>query len=296
MIGVEPVPAPISSFVHPLIRSARLLPSENDVLLTATRSSDDKSQTLTRPRNPRPHVSPDFRASTITPNLSDLIKNKGFGLDLQDIVTDAKLKIELSESDDESLDEESESPTPPEHGQHPHVAGTRGISKPAKSPHASPLLQSRLPVMSTASQQAHFPSSMRGGDGDNQSFAFPHGQLAEPSPTNESNQAPSLIDDDEEMEAPSPSSSSASEQGEEGEVDFHVQDEDDTQQVALTRSDFQPSCAQRNAPIASTPRTRRPSALRRHADSHEEKHVSFASPSPAREIASPAKKRRKIAK
>jgi ADA HAT complex component 1 len=290
MVGIEPTTTLASSFVHPLIRSARLLQSDTIPTWKSAPSVVDGAQdSLTTPMLARTEVSPEFRASQLTPHLSSLIKNKGLGLDLQDMVTDAKIKVEWPEVEDEDVDEESESPTPVEaYGHHPHVAGTRQITKPFKSPHTSPLLQSRLPAPSSGAARVEQMAGEK-----------PRGYLppqpSEPSPTMESNQAPSLIDDDEDMEPHSPTSSSGSDD-EEGEVDFHVQDEDDSPQVELPRSDFQPSCAQAAAPEPAAARARRPSALRRHVDSREEKHVSFVSPSPAPEMASPERKRRKITK
>ena len=297
MIGVDPVPTPTSNFVHPLIRSARLLPTESSPGI-AVSNIDSSSRSFRRSWSSKARVSPDFRGSNLTPHLSALIKNKGLGLDLQNIVTDAKIKIELPESEDEDIEEEDSSPTLPEPDGHHHpVAGTRGLSKPTKSPHTSPLLQSRIPVTSSARGQPESesePSQALSGTASH--TQIPLVQSNEPSPMNESNQAPSLIDDDEEFEPHSPSSSSGSEHGDEVDVDFHVQDEDDGQQVALARSEFQPTCAQATAPEPPTPRVRRPSALRRQADSREQKHVSFVSPSPAREVSSPERKRRKNAK
>ena len=294
IIGVEPTPTPTTNFVHPLIRSARLLPTETSPRSTVS-NVDGSSDAVVLPRSSRPQVSPDFRASNLTPNLSTLIKDQGLGLDLQDIVTDARTKIEMPESDDEEMDEESASPTPPEPNGHPHVAGTRQVVQHSKSPHTSPLLQSRLPVMSSTSTRPGSGLSLERSqvESENESPRA-HLQSTEPSPTTESNQAPSLIDDDEEFDPHSPSSSS--EPDEEVDVDFHIQDEDDSQQVALTRSEFQPSCAQAGGAEAPGPRARRPSALRKQVESREEKHVSFVSPSPAREIDTLEQKRRKIAK
>ncbi len=297
MIGVEPAPTPTSSYIHPLVRSARLLPSVSSSS-SAVPNIDGSSDSVSIPRFSQPQVSPDFCASNVTPHLSALIKSKGLGLDLQTIVTDAKIKVELPESDDEDIDEETAPLTPPElNGHHPQIAGTRGISKPSKSPHTSPLLQSRMPVLSSTQNQQRKTSESVHSHSDKATHAqVPQVQATEPSPTNESNQAPSLIDDDEEFEPHSPSSSSASEQGEEVDVDFQVQDEDDNHQVALARSDFQPTCAQAATSEPPAPRIHRPSALRKQAGSHDEKHVSFVSPSPAREVTSPGRKRRKVAK
>ena len=295
IVGVDPVPMPVSNYVHPLIRSARLLPTESSPSIVAS-NIDGLSDSSRVSTFSKASVSLDFRGSHLTPHLSSLIKNKGLGLDLQNIVTDAKIKTELPESDDEDIDDEASiAPLPEPDGRHHPVAGTRGLSKPSKAPHTSALLQSRIPITSSAHgqpSQGHEPA--RAFPEPTSNTQLPLVQSNEPSPTNESNQEPSLIDDDEEFEAHSPSSSSGSEHGEEVDVDFHVQDEDDGQQVALARSEFQPTCAQATAREAPTPRVHRPSALRSQTESREEKHVSFVSPSPAREVTTSERKRRKI--
>lgn len=286
MVGVEPVVTPTGGNVHPLIRSAKLLP-QGPTQLPSLRASNSS---LPTPKK----ASPDFKASGLTPHLSDLIKNRGLGLDLQDIVSDAKTKIQLPESDSE--DDEMEVDIPMQNtaqGRHPQVAGSKQLHKPAKSPMASPLLStsmSRSVARPRAGDFQHY-------DGVNESFT-PHRprtmalplshetptQLApsDPSPTSESNQAPSLVDDDEEYEAHSPASSSASDDHDIGEVEFEVQGDDDDARSVLPAPEFQASCA----PPRPT-HVRRPSAIRRQGEEREEKHVSFVSPSPAREIGMP---------
>jgi ADA HAT complex component 1 len=290
MVGVQPVATLTSSFVHPLIRSAHLLEAA-DAQQEPARAANLDGATDAKVRKVATGVSPIFRGSTTTPHLSSLVKERGLGLDLQQIVNDAKTKAALHEVDDEEVEEDDESPTPTEatNGLHPRVAGTRQIAKPSKSPQASPLLQSRIPAVSSGLSRA--PTSQHHVSGTGDSSVQP----GEPSPTTESNQAPSLIDDDEEFEPQSPESSSESDHMDEEEVEFHVQDEEDSQQVTM-RTDFQPTCAQTATPGTEGPRVRQPSSIRRQAESREEKHVTFVSPSPAPEMSTPDRKRRKIAK
>jgi ADA HAT complex component 1 len=204
-------------------------------------------------------------------HLQALIKNKGLGLDLQGAVTDAKTKLELADSDVEMSDveEESKSPDTAPRG-HPKVGGTRQIGAPSKALTTSPFLGSRIP-------------SVDGG--------MDFGHPIEPSPTTDSNQAPSLIDDDEEYEAHSPASTPASELADD-EYHIHVQDDDEAHQVELSRPEFQPNCASAPGPVSSSP-ARRPSAFRKETESHEEKHVSFDNAGSTEERDS---KRRKITK
>ncbi|KAH0844891.1 ADA HAT complex component 1 [Fonsecaea pedrosoi] len=286
MIGVEPTVTPVAGNVHPLIRSAKLL------IPTPPRTSQTTpSTTPTTGSVKRTQVSPDFRASALTPNLSELVKARGLGIDLQEMVLDAKTKIELPESDSE--DDEMEIDIPMQHtgqGRHPQVAGSKQPPKPTKSPMSSPLLNSSMLRSNT---------NLRGGvpqyDGadDKPTQHRPRGMTlpmngatpsdihpSDPSPTSESNQAPSLVDDDE-FEPHSPSSSSASDEHDDNEVEFEVQGDDDDARSVLRGPDFQPSCTQAVRPPTHA---RRASAIRRHGEEREEKHVTFVSPSPARDM------------
>jgi ADA HAT complex component 1 len=107
----------------------------------------------------------------------------------------------------------------------------------------------------------------------------------EPSPTNESNQAPSLVDDDEDYDPHSPSlSSSVSDDGDDAEPDFEVQDDEpsgpSTRPASAADAEYTGTAKERPFP----PQRGRPSAIRRSIGDREEKHVSFVSPSPAREV------------
>ena len=282
MIGAENVVTPTTGNVHPLIRSAKLLQPKAPRTASLATPENNNSMIILKK-----DVSPDFRASLSTPNLSDLVRGRGLGLDLQELVMDAKTKVELPESDSEDDEMDMDVPIPTTgHGRHPQVAGSKQL---AKSPMSSPLLSSSL-LRSTA--------HLRGG-GEHDAARSPapqqrlHGIIlpigdrpatdlrpSDPSPTSETNQAPSLVDDDE-FEPHSPSSSSVSDEHEDlGEVDFVIQGDEDDARSVLRGPDFQPNCAQTSAPTHS----RRPSAIRRHGEDREEKHVSFVSPSPAREM------------
>ena len=291
IVGQELTITPSTSFVHPLIRTARLnhsaLSPGPTPRITNLTNVDGAVDT---PSPARPLISPDFRASLHVPHLSDLIKNKGLGLNLQDIVTNAKVKVEFAESDDEEVEEVDAIPTPEEiKHRHPQVAGTRGVTKPTKSPSTSPLLQSRLPTTSHTALELVSPPGVRGTHANDDNG---------PSPTTESNQAPSLIDDDEDYEAHSPTSSSASEVADEEEVDFAVREDDDfNNQDELPQPESQPSCAQSGATHSPRPaRVRRPSAFRTRDAAHEPKHVTFVSENPGVPKTGGDKKRRKVTK
>lgn len=285
LVGVEPVITPTAGNVHPLIRSAKLLqPTPPRASTQSTVKTGGSGPLKTK------GVSPNFKASVMTPNLSELIKNRGLGIDLQELVSEAKKKVEIPESDSE--DDEVDLDVPmvnTAQGRHPQVARTKQPPKPTKSPMSSPLLSSSM---------LRSPTNVQGlpqYDGSSDSFAQhrPRGmtlpmnqttptqlQPSDPSPTSESNQAPSLVDDDEEYEPHSPSSSSVSDEHDEGEVQFEVQGDEDDARSVLRGPEFQPNCAQAARPT----HVRRPSAIRRQGEDREEKHVSFVSPSPARDM------------
>ena len=286
-IGVEPAVTPIISNVHPLIRSAKLLQP------TPPRTASQMTSSTDVPGiGKRKDVSPDFKGSTMTPNLSELVKNRGLGLDLQNLVSDAKTRVELPESDSEDDEMDVDVPTlNTGHGRHPQVAGSKQLPKPTKSPMSSPILCSSMlratPSLRGGSLQQH------AGANDLVPQHRPHGitlpmaehpttdlRPSDPSPTSDSNQAPSLVDDDEEFDPHSPSSSSVSDEHDLGEIDFEVQGDDDDTRNVLPTPEFQPNCA----PAAGPTHTRRPSAIRRHGEDREEKHVTFVNPSPARDM------------
>jgi ADA HAT complex component 1 len=288
MIGVEPAVTPTTGNVHPLIRSAKLLQPAPPRAAPRTASTADHDGPKSK------GVSPDFKGSNLTPNLSDLVKGRGLGLDLQDLVAEAKTKIELPESDSEDDEMDVNIPVAPiVQGRHLSVAGSKQPANPA-----------RAPVSSTIqTPDATKPSSLRGGDVLRRENVIniagssrPRGMIlpltgstpadlqpSDPSPISESNQAPSLVDDDEEFEPHSPSSSSVSDDHDMGEVEFEVQDDENEGTNGLRGPEFQPSCAHPGRPTHA----RRPSAIRRHGEDREQKHVSFVSPSPARELIQP---------
>lgn len=270
VVGAEPTtttatPAPAN--VHPLVRSAHTLSKDlgpaPKVGMSRFDGSTDAAQVST--------ASSDLTGVISTPFLAALVRNKGLGVDLHCAVADAKTKVELPESDVEISDDEDESKLPESRPRgHPQVGGTRQVGAPSKAPASSPFLSTRLPAL----------------DG-----TMDFGHPMEPSPTADSNQAPSLIDDDEEFEAHSPASTPASELADE-DLHIHVRDDDEAHQVEISRPDFQPSCAANENQVSSSP-ARRPSAFRKETDAHEEKHVSFDNDSSSEHNRS---KRRKITK
>ncbi|KAF7508195.1 hypothetical protein GJ744_009492 [Endocarpon pusillum] len=297
-----------TGLVHPLIYTA-LLPKQE----SPKKSTDPRPTSAgTGPPDEQPlkssvgdiaehSLATRLTPSPLTPNLSCMMQRKGVSLDLQGLVADMKTSVPVddpSESEGEG-DEDSKMADAPPLGRHLHLTG------------------SMQPARSTATVQPDSPSGSRKGahksrtlrDAADQRSLPPvpaavadvstshpcvpplHGNELESSPTNEINQAPSLVDDDgdDDCEAHSPSySTSCSIDTENRELDFEVEDGDEggpSTRNRATESDYT-GTAKHHPPPAPP---RRASAFRRSISGREEKHVSFVSPSPARE-AEPSKK------
>ncbi|QSZ32530.1 hypothetical protein DSL72_002108 [Monilinia vaccinii-corymbosi] len=183
-LGAAPVLEKIPSvatgdLVHPLIKSApidqeahlALLSRINDSMnlylqgrlpgvtsIPGSAASSPKKQPVVKPPVQTPQ--PSFVPSTSTPHLSELLKNRGFGGDLDEIVGDAKTRVgvdELSSSEEESSDDE--------------VAETSTAALPSRrlagfdGPVDTPMTGMRLPARAAMSP-AHFgrPTSSKGMD------------------------------------------------------------------------------------------------------------------------------------
>ncbi|RMD39228.1 hypothetical protein DV735_g5900, partial [Chaetothyriales sp. CBS 134920] len=252
IVGQELATTPTSNNVHPLIRTARLQhvpssPPPNPRFL----GLDGAAEPSEGARSP---ISPDFRASFQTPHLSNLIQSKGLGFNLECMVDEAKIKVELPEPS-EQMEEMDEEPAYESSSSQALVARTGSNKKPAKSSLPSPVLHSGVMDKRNINLESMGISSL-----DIPSITVD----PEPSPSTESNQAPSLIDDDEEYEVHSPASSSASDMADDGEVDFTVRDDDDFHgHVDLAKPEPQSSCTQAAVHQSPPPpRIRRPSVLR----------------------------------
>ena len=290
---VQPATIPKNGVVHPLIRSAHLIKSS---LETAESMDQTPLSEQIQPQNGHGHDTPPmstnvstqstpdrFQASPYTPNLSALIRNRGLGINVQDLVTDAKSKAPVLEADESASDMEIDTDTPttePFRGQHAQVAGKKQPAHPT---------QPRMGGKTSSFGQLRGGAVLPSMHTELLSRASSELEL-EPSPTNESNQAPSLVDDDEDDEYEGHSPTSSSESGDDhSEVDFHIEDEDVAGPSNL--SPLYPDSGK--SQIGNL--ERRPSAFRRRfSDNREEKHVSFVSPSPAREMSGHDNKRRKL--
>ncbi|KAL2011728.1 hypothetical protein VTN00DRAFT_4446 [Thermoascus crustaceus] len=281
-----------AGYVHPLIRSAHMVESASKANLQPPPPPSD-GQTPKRPsKDPSPADTPasdrgpkrlklttpvvpnsSFTASPDTPHLSSLMQQRGIGLDLSQIVGDAKTTVDIDaySSEEESSEE----------------AADTGVCTSHDRPQLS-VRGGRQPVRTTVSQtSSQRPNSRKGHDkaGNKprplevitQAPAVPYTSPYATTPTApvssqvddsrdvdgiidasanlspdtvESNQAPSLVSDDDEYEAPSDSGSpspSSSEAGNDDENFDHIEVEDDegtaTSTTTTTESKTDPGLA-----------------------------------------------------
>jgi ADA HAT complex component 1 len=258
-------------YVHPLIRSAHTIetPSKDNIQRssvsdgatskenTVGQSDDSVAESPRKKLEMTSPVTPDpaFKASPDTPHLSSLLAGLGLGLDLHKIVGDAKTAIDLDEFFSEGESEEEPESTTEASQDRPQLS-VRGSRLPARTtmpqaaserPNSSKGLEKargsnkpRHLDVSTPAKQASYlssyetPSTSLGGlqlNGSQDVDMMDSAENLSPH-TVESNQAPSLVsDDDDEYEAlsdserPSPSSSEAGDEEEEPD-DIEVEDDE----------------------------------------------------------------------
>jgi ADA HAT complex component 1 len=296
--GDGPPSATAAGLVHPLIYSAHLIQRDAPKKVGSPDvKSEEHNSTPRKPLEAQPtktsHSTPDSRLtpSSFTPNLSTLLSRRGADMDLQNLVAEMKTPVPNEGPSDSEAEEEEDSPIPeaPAPGRHPHVTG---VMQPARSTISSVSPNSSLGSrkgldqprpLQTRGVHLPYPSSARAPPTHiaPSSFALNmHSDALEPSPTNDSNQAPSLVDDDgdDEFEAHSPSySGSESTDIENRDLDFEVEDGDESGPSTRNPSN--------GSEFSGTPKihpasasARRASAFRRSINGREEKHVTFVDP------------------
>lgn len=205
-------------------------------------------------------ANPLFMASPATPHLSALMRDRGLGLNMDRLVEEAKTPVDLSGLSDDESDADESGQRSTETGQEPSQQGMRAVCQPMRMPAvqaASQRSESRKALerathgpqmsdeMTPSRPQSHPQSyltdlsslsdppqpSMVGNPREGEGIDHP----ANLSPnTIESNQAPSLVSDDEDdYEAVSDSdSSSACDAGDQDQEFRHIQVEDDERAAA----------------------------------------------------------------
>jgi ADA HAT complex component 1 len=292
-----------SSVVETPCPSAHLLPSQRNTPVTAKPLDDS------------------FMGSPDTPHLSSLMQLKGVGLDLDRLVGEAKTPIDLGaySSDEGESDTEPAQPSvdmshgekPPEAriGRQPMrtTAPQTGSRRPSsrkgvdKTSHKPLTLETLTPTRAAPYQSPYGPPSstahmdeLRETDGVDRSANLSPNTVV-------SNQAPSLVSDDDDYEAASDSDSpgpSSSEAGDHEEDFSHIDvedDEDTTGSTTTTDPKSDPNITSTAHPSTSLSKPLRrdgskkkdsllPASIVSLNRGKDEKRVSFASPdtSPAK--------------
>lgn len=267
-----------SSSIQPLVRSAHLLPKDNAAqpLLRGGYVSKVERKTKKLKKS-----SSTTSQCSRTPHLSAFIQDRGVDLNLQQLVTDAQSKFVAEDNmdmDDDDMECDSPVVAPTGNSRHPQVAGHK---KPMKSSGKSVMSQSRreggdsFSSLNTSHSEGHVHGLM--------------GLL--PSPTNESTQAPSLIDDDEEMDPQSPPSS---DEIDEADVHFHIRDDDHPEEGHEIRgADLQApttTCTAGTTPVP--PNLPSATPIARPVSSKGETRVQFIAEHPNKDGQSDKKRRR----
>ncbi|KAH8693285.1 hypothetical protein BGW36DRAFT_279887, partial [Talaromyces proteolyticus] len=271
---VEPSNTTTPGYVHPLIRTASSI-DRTSKHGPPTSSQFENSPTTSKKASPKPRsltlkkstvtgpVTPNssFIASADTPHLSSLLADLGSGLNLGEIVGDAKVKVDMSAySSEEESDDEADQATAIDEDRPKVIHGGR---LPART--TMPQAASQRPTSSKGHEISRTSSKSRGLNVTTPtriaSYVSPYPPASSPvvlqldgahsmdgvdmtenlSPhTVESNQAPSLVsDDDDEFEAASDSESlspSSSEIGH-GEEPDDIEVEDDEGTATPTTTD-----------------------------------------------------------
>lgn len=350
-------PAAAPGYVHPLVRSAHVIESSQSSATTpATATATVENAATPRKRSestrqppssmvetPREahvrslsegtrrtpgmanHASSSFLASPETPHLSSLLRHQGIGVDLGQLVGEAKATIDLEayssgdENDEGSDDEDNTVPpssTGPNAGSSEARTGRQpmrtvgasqqsGPCRDARKPQPLETLTPVRPGPSYISSYGPTPASSTEENVDGMDLTAnlsPH--------TVESNQAPSLVsDDDDDGDArsdttgsPGPSSSEAEDDAEQDFSHIDVEDDDETTSsatAAATEPKSGPPSLASPAPTAAPlpkslrrathPRTQNKNkkndrfissstTMLDSGNTKEEKHVSFVNP------------------
>ncbi|KAL4809718.1 hypothetical protein BDV18DRAFT_84005 [Aspergillus unguis] len=218
-------------FVHPLIRSAHAIESTpkapSSTPDTEARKQSTVETPLSRTRGPKTPLAKAtnsaFKASRDTPHLSSLMKLQGHGLDLGELVGDAKTPVDLDGYLAEEEEDSDTEPTTPSVQSQPNKPlatragrqpmrttasqtaserpdGHKGVAGPSHSHKPLALVETLTPTRPSAPYQSPYAPT------DSPMNEFREVDLS-PN-TVESNQAPSLVSDDDDFEAVSDSDSS----------------------------------------------------------------------------------------
>ncbi|KAJ5859751.1 hypothetical protein N7534_005028 [Penicillium rubens] len=228
--SAEPTANPTTpGYVHPLIRSTHVATTPWKSLPYRRRS-----EPIRQPPNPQ------FLASPATPHLSALMKSRGAGLNMDKLVEESRTPVDLGALFDDDSETDDSRPSGASHTSLGARAGRQPMRMPAsqtagESESRKALDRGHSPPTEHATPsrpQSFLDLSLAGQSQSRESNSLDH-QTLSPHAI-ESNQAPSLVSDDEDdYEVASDSDSPASSEEDEQEQEFrHIHVEDDERAAA----------------------------------------------------------------
>ncbi|CAG7921537.1 unnamed protein product [Penicillium olsonii] len=248
--AAEPTANPTTpGYVHPLIRSdlaspTKALPTPTKEVVTpckpmaatasvATPPATDPTRRQSAPVKLPPN--PSFLASPATPHLSALVKSRGAGLDMSKLVQEFQQPVDLGAFSDDEFDTDDSRPQYQDVGARAGRQPMRMPAGQASEPESRKALDRAHPLEQPTPSRPHSfldISLASKAQALNSHSDLDHANLSPHAV--ESNQAPSLVSDDEDdYEAASDSDSPPSSEADEEEQAFrHIQVEDDERAAA----------------------------------------------------------------
>ncbi|KAJ6140863.1 hypothetical protein N7497_011756 [Penicillium chrysogenum] len=258
--SAEPTANPTTpGYVHPLIRSTHVATTPwkslrtpaKDSVTPRTPAAATTSAVATPPSTAEPAYrrrsepirqppNPQFLASPATPHLSALMKSRGAGLNMDKLVEESRTPVDLGALFDDDSETDDSRPSGASHTSLGARAGRQPMRMPAsqtagESESRKALDRGHSPPTEHATPsrpQSFLDLSLAGQSQSRESNSLDH-QTLSPHAI-ESNQAPSLVSDDEDdYEVASDSDSPASSEEDEQEQEFrHIHVEDDERAAA----------------------------------------------------------------
>ncbi|KAH6652656.1 hypothetical protein BKA67DRAFT_592938 [Truncatella angustata] len=276
-----PTPTPTGP-AHPFARGNAI--SYSDACFSVAKRIEDLMESIrnANPVNSTPlrHPHANFKSSSDAPSLSEMARKKGIDINMAELVHDARTKIDLDSLLDDEMDESEDDSTDVEVTSDDHTLALSGMRMPVRKP-VSPVPPPVLPVgIRPTSSSGHMPytatiatptlhlSRQEADSPDEDEMGLDLSPI-----TAVSNNAPSLVSDDDDYD------DSVDGSCDESEVDDNLDNESMTD-VAEIHFDDEGSSALRHR-RGSASGGADPLQLRKQ----EEKHVTFMSP--ARESPAP---------
>jgi ADA HAT complex component 1 len=258
--SAEPTANPTTpGYVHPLIRSnlatpSKALPTPTKDFVTPSKPIAANTSAVATPPATDPKCrqsalvrmppNPSFLASPATPHLSALMKSRGAGLDMSKLVEEFQQPVDLGALSDDDSDSDDSRPA------ETLDLGARAGRQPMRMPVGQAESESRKALdrahgpmqQATPSRPQSFLDISLAGQAQSMESRsdLDHANLSPHAI--ESNQAPSLVSDDEDdYEAASDSDSPPSSEADDQEQEFrHIQVEDDERAAAPTTTEAKP--------------------------------------------------------